>query len=83
MSGRATLYAYTVTQQAFHPYFADKLPLLLASIELVEQADLKMVTNLVGCTEDDLTTDMPLRVVFQRIDDELVLPLFTPADAND
>jgi uncharacterized OB-fold protein len=79
MSGDATLYAYTITQQAFHPYFADKLPLIVASVELVEQPDLKLVTNIVDCSEDDLRTGMALHVEFHAVDDELTLPLFVPS----
>ncbi len=79
VSGRATLYAHTVSHQAFHPFFADKLPLLIATVALVEQEHLHMLTNLVDCAEDDLVMGMSLAVTFREIAADLVLPLFAPA----
>lgn len=81
VSGRGTLYSFTVTVQAFHPFYADKLPLLVAVVELVEQEGLRMVTNVVGCDEDDLEIGMALQVAFTEVADGLVLPLFEPAAA--
>src|SRR5438067_3222877 len=43
VSGRGTVYSYTVATQAFHPWFADKIPYLVAAIDLVEQPGLRMI----------------------------------------
>jgi uncharacterized protein len=79
MSGRGTLYTYTVCMQSFHPYFDSMIPLILAVIELEEQAGLKLVANLVECTESDATIGMPLEVTFQDVNEDLTLPQFRPA----
>lgn len=76
VSGRGTLYSWTVAAQAFHPAFADKLPYIVATIALAEQADLRMVSNMVDCTEDELTMDAPVEVVFREAAPDLVLPYF-------
>ncbi len=79
VSGEATLYGYTVAMQAFHPYFADKLPYTLALVELVEQAGLRLTTNIVDVPEAELTTGMPVRLVWREVAPDLVLPMFTKA----
>jgi uncharacterized OB-fold protein len=77
VSGRATLYAWTVAEQAFHPYFADKLPYVYATVELEEQRT-KLITNIVDCSIDDLRADMPVEVVFEPLTDTITLPKFRP-----
>jgi uncharacterized OB-fold protein len=77
VSGRGTLYSWTVAEQAFHPAFLDRLPYVVATIALEEQADLRLVSNVVDCTEDDLTMDAPVQVTFREVAPDLVLPLFT------
>jgi uncharacterized OB-fold protein len=79
VSGQGTLYSWTVAAQAFHPAFKDKLPYIVATIALDEQADLRLVSNMVDCTEDDLTMDAPVQVTFREVAPDLVLPLFTLA----
>lgn len=80
VSGEATLFTYTVAYQQFHP--AVPTPFVIALVELVEQPDLRLVTNIVECEPDALTCGMPLRVRFeqQRSGDEAVfVPVFAPA----
>ena len=78
VSGRGTLYTYTVAYQAFHPYWADKLPYVYALVELEEQKGLKVVTNIVDCPEDKLQVGMPVEVVFTEVVPGVTLPLFKP-----
>jgi uncharacterized OB-fold protein len=80
VSGRGTVYAWTAVMQAFHPYFVDKLPYLLAVIELEEQAGLKVTTNLVEVAEDKVWCGLPVEAVFTEICPGFVLPFFRPAD---
>jgi hypothetical protein len=80
VSGRATLYSWTVAEQAFHPWFADKLPYVYATVELAEQPT-KVITNIVGCPIDDLRVGMELEVVFEPMSDEITLPKFRPASS--
>ena len=78
VSGRATLYSWTVAEQAFHPYFADKLPYVYATVELEEQST-KLITNIVGCPIGDLRVGMPLEVTFEPLGETITLPKFRPA----
>lgn len=76
VSGRGTLYSWTVAHQAFHPWFLDKFPYVLATVTLVEQTGLQMVTNVIDCDEEDLRADAPVEVAFREVAPDLVLPQF-------
>jgi uncharacterized OB-fold protein len=81
VSGRGTLYSYTETYRPFHPFFVDRVPFLVAVIELAEQTGLRFVSNLTGISEPDVHFDMAVEVHFERLSDELTIPVFAPAGA--
>ncbi len=74
-SGRARLVTFTVNHQPWLPGFDP--PYVVAIVELVEQAGLRLTTNLVGCPVDAIEIGMNLRVCFESRDD-VFLPLFEP-----
>jgi uncharacterized OB-fold protein len=76
-SGRGTLFTFTVNHQAFRPEVPP--PYVIAIVELAEQADLRIPTNLVDCDPDRLTCGMPVRVCFEP-HGEIFVPLFEPDD---
>jgi uncharacterized OB-fold protein len=78
VSGRGTLYSYTVVMQAFHPYFVDRLPYTLAVVELEEEPGLKVTTTLVGCDEADLKVGLPVELELTDVGYGLTLPFFRP-----
>ena len=79
VSGDATLYTWTIAVQPFHPFFVDKVPYTLATVELVEQPKLMFLSHVIDCPEERLVAGMPLRVSFERLAPELVLPMFRPS----
>ena len=82
VSGRGTLYSFTVARRAPHPVFAGQLPLVVAIVELEEGP--RMITNLVELEEADLEVGVAVVVRFEPIDDsDVVLPVFTPARETD
>jgi uncharacterized protein len=74
-SGDASLYTYSVVHVNDLPPFRDRLPYVAAVVELAEGP--RMMTNLVGCTPDQVVIGMPLRVDF-RDDGDFVVPVFRP-----
>ena len=78
-AGRAELYAYTVTTTAFHPYWADKVPYVVAVVQLEEQVDLRLITNVVDCPEEMLRVGLPVEVTYVDAAPGLTLPVFRPA----
>jgi uncharacterized protein len=78
VSGRGTIYSFEVATQAFHPWFADKIPFVIAVVELAEQPHLKLITNIVGVDPDsaDIAVGAQVEVTWQQLDDEFTLPVF-------
>ena len=64
--------------QSFNPYFDDKIPFILGVVELDEQQELKLVANVVDCTEEDVRIGMAVAVTFEDVDGQLALPQFRP-----
>jgi uncharacterized OB-fold protein len=78
-SGRGMLYSYVIHHRAapgFEPPYA------IAVVELEEGP--RMMTNIVNApqTPEALRLDMPVRVVFVRMNDAITLPLFEPAQGS-
>lgn len=74
-SGKATLYSYVIHHRPV-PGFTP--PYAIAVVELQEGP--RMMSNIVDCpqTPEALVLDMPLEVMFDRLDDAITLPLFRP-----
>jgi uncharacterized OB-fold protein len=75
VSGRGTVFTYTINHYQFHPDVPP--PNIIALVELVEQAGLRIPTNIVGCEADDVRSGLPVQVVFER-QGEIFVPLFEP-----
>jgi uncharacterized OB-fold protein len=75
VSGRATVFSYTVNHQPFVPWLPP--PYVLAIVSLEEQADVHLTTRLVDVEPEDVRIGLPVSVVFER-HGEVYLPLFAP-----
>ena len=73
VSGRGTVYSYTVTHQDVPGYTA---PFAVVIVELEEQAGLRMVSNVVDVPPEDVRIGMPVEVTFVAVDPGLTLPMF-------
>ena len=78
VSGRATLYTWTIAVQPFHPFYVDRIPYIVATVELDEEPGLMFMTQMTECTEDDLRIGMPVEVTFVDLHPDLTLPFFRP-----
>ena len=74
VSGRGTVYTFAVTQQPIHPALVDHTPVATVVIELEEGP--RLTSNLVDVPPDEIAIGLPVEVVFERITDEVTLPLF-------
>lgn len=76
-SGRAVLHSYVINHRP-HPGFDS--PYAIAAVKLEEGPVL--MSNIVGVeqTPDALVLDMPLKVIFEQMNDEIWLPLFKPEE---
>jgi uncharacterized OB-fold protein len=75
VSGRATVESYTVARRAWVPGYEP--PYVVARVVLAEQPDLHLLTNVVGCDVEAVTTGMEVEVIFEQRGDVFV-PLFRP-----
>jgi uncharacterized protein len=78
VSGRGRVYTYTVNQRAWSPGL--EVPYVIAIVQLDEQPDLRLMTNVVGCSVDEVAIGMPVHVEF-RVQGEAFVPVFRPAEA--
>lgn len=76
-SGRGTVYSYTVVESNAPSAFQADMPYVVAVIVLEE--GVRLLSNVVQCDPGQLRCDMPVQVVFERLDDQFVLPKFKPA----
>ena len=83
VSGKATLYSYTQTFKAFHPFFVDRVPYLVATVTLPEQEGLQFMTqprrHRRGTSRRMCEIGMALEVDFEELADGYVIPVFKPA----
>ncbi len=76
MSGWGKVYTWTTLFQRYHPAFAGELPYNVAMVELEEGP--RLITNIVGCNNEDLRIGMEVEVVFEDVTEEITLPRFKP-----
>jgi uncharacterized OB-fold protein len=78
-SGRGKLYSFEIAYQTISRAFKVKPPYVLAMIELEE--GVRMLSNLVEVEPDPkkIRCDMPVEIVYQKLTDEVTLPLFKPS----
>ena len=80
VSGRGTVVAYTINYHQWQPDI--EVPFTIATIELAEQAHLRVTSQIVGCRPEEVHSGMPVEVRFVHIED-VWLPLFAPIPAAD
>ena len=78
-SGRGKLFSFQIAYRTLNPAFKVPLPAVLAMIELEEGP--RMMSNLINIEADPkvVKCDMPVEVVFEKLNDEVTIPLFQPA----
>ena len=76
-SGKGTLHTYMINHRAA-PGFEDEVPYAIAIVQLTEGP--RMMTNIVGVenTPENLVLDMPLRVVFDDVTENISIPKWEP-----
>ena len=75
-SGHATVFSFVVQHRPATPAFTDDLPYVVAVVELDEGP--LMLTNIVGCSPDEVEVGMPVEVTFVDATDEITLYPFRP-----
>jgi uncharacterized OB-fold protein len=79
LSGRGTVYTFTVVHQAFVPSLVDQLPYVVAAVELEGGGGARLVTNVVDVEPSQVGVGMAVQVVWEDMGPELSLPRVRPA----
>lgn len=82
VSGRGTLYAYTILHQAFHPAFGDSVPLAIGLTELDDHPGIRILSNIVDAEPGELRSGLPVEVTFEKRGTQS-LPQFRPVRSGD
>ena len=77
VSGRGTLFAFTILRQPFHPGFVDAVPMIIGLTELDDAPGVRILTNIVEADPEELRCGLPMEVVFEQRE-EFALPQFRP-----
>lgn len=75
VSGLGTVFTYTENFQPYHPDVPP--PYIIAIVELAEQSDLRIPTNIINCDHDAVRCGLEVRVLFER-HHEIFVPVFEP-----
>jgi hypothetical protein len=78
VSGRGTVYSFTVMHQPNIAGFEDQIPYLNILVELEEQPLLFMVSNLPAAALDKIRIGGQVEVYFEDVDADMTLPQFRP-----
>ncbi|MGE5594734.1 MAG: Zn-ribbon domain-containing OB-fold protein [Hyphomicrobiales bacterium] len=77
VSGRGTVYTYTVARRPTGPQWANDGPYVIAIVELEEGPHL--TANIIDCDPDQVRVGMPVTAAFQDVTPEVTLVQFRPA----
>ena len=75
-SGRGTVYTFTIVRQALARGWEERLPYVVAVVELEEGP--AFLSNLVNVDPETVAIGMPVEVTFAELDGTTQLPLFQP-----
>jgi uncharacterized OB-fold protein len=76
LSGRGTVYTYTVVYHSVHPVSADSLPYILVLVQLEEGP--RILTNLRDAEPGEVRIGMRVQVIFENLGEGIAIPQFRP-----
>lgn len=77
LSGRGKIYSFTVVHRPAHPGMAAAVPYVVALVELEEGP--RLMSNVIHCEPDEVSIGMEVEVCFERLSEQISIPLFRPA----
>lgn len=77
ISGKGSVFTYTVVYRGPGAPFADLLPLVVAMVTLEEGPT--MMSNVVNVDPEAVEIGMPVQLAYEDVDERITLPVFEPA----
>jgi uncharacterized OB-fold protein len=82
VSGQGSVYSYTIIAHPVHPAAVSRVPYNVAQVQLDEDPQLILITNLVGVRNEDIRVGMRVRVTFEEHSPGVMLPKFKPVSKS-
>ncbi|HEY3941942.1 MAG TPA: OB-fold domain-containing protein [Acidimicrobiales bacterium] len=79
LPGTGTLYSFIVVRHPLRPDMADHIPYVPAVIEADGAPGCRFVSNVVDCEPGLVAIGMPVRVVWDHVNERTVIPRWRPA----
>lgn len=76
VSGKGEVFTFCVYHQLYHPGWKADIPYNVAWVKLTEGP--LVMSNIVGCQNEDIYIGMSVEVVFDDVTEEVTLPKFKP-----
>lgn len=73
-SGRGEIYSYSVAHRAFHPWWKERVPYVIATIQLEE--GVRILCDLPGVPLAEVAIGRRVEVCFEDVDERVTLPRF-------
>jgi uncharacterized OB-fold protein len=80
LPGTGSVYTFTVVHQAFIPSLADRVPYVVAAVDLDGADGARLVTDVVEVDPEDVHIGMRVEVAWEDMGPELALPRFRPVE---
>jgi uncharacterized OB-fold protein len=80
-SGLGTVHSWTITHQTGLPGFSERVPYVLATVDLAE--GVRMLAPLVKVRAEDLRIGMPVEIRFEQQGDGAVIPVFVNINSSE
>lgn len=78
LPGSGSVHTFTIVRTALMPELADVVPYVIAVIELDEAPGARIMSNVIGIPVEDVSVGLRVRVAWDHVDEETVIPRFGP-----
>lgn len=78
LSGRGTVFTYTIVVHPVLPTLSGHVPYAVAAVTLPDADGARLLGNVVGIDSEELTVGLPVKVEWADVAEGLSVPLFAP-----
>jgi uncharacterized OB-fold protein len=78
LSGRGSVYTFTVVRHAVIPEMRDHVPYVVAVIDLEDAPGTRLIADVVGVDPDHVHIGLAVRVVWDEVAEGVTIPRFEP-----
>jgi len=79
VSGRGTVYTYSIVHRAYLPALTDRVPYVVIVVTLDDAGGARLISNLVGAAPSTVHVGMAVEAVWEDMGPGVAIPRFRPA----